>query len=229
MNLRAVFLLALTCGCGCPAAALAAPLDLGEGLSYVRLHRLPDDLALLAAAWPAPALIVDLRYPTGEGASALPAELPARPRAAPLFVLVGPVTPAGLLTALRERAPGLITLGPAAPECAPDIALAVKAEADRRAYDAFDAGASIESLTSEKDTKPRFDEAVLAREHGNGAADDSRDDTDSGDGNDSGPPAAAPAAPASAATALPLKDAVLERAVQLHRTLRALGLLPPAR
>jgi hypothetical protein len=209
----------------------AAPVDLGQKLTYVRLHRLPDDTTILAAAWSQPALIVDLRYPAGNAAQFLPADLPARPGSAPLFVLVGPATPIEALAALRDRAPALITLGPATPGRAPDLALAVTPEADRRAYDALDSGASIESLLSEKIAKTRFDEAALAHDHIRGA------DTEEETGSNGGAPADAPPAgvtppatpaanPAPAAIPAEPKDFVLQRAVQLHRALLALGKLP---
>ncbi len=210
----------------------AALLDLGQGLTYVRLHRLPDDLAAVRTAWTAAALIVDIRYPSDGGAQAPGLDLPPRPRTAPLFVLVGPATPAGLAAALHRAAPNLITLGAAAPGVPPDIVLAVKPDVDRQAYDALDAGASVDSLIGEKSAQTRFDEAALAREHENGRADapdqEAKADVRSDvlpDATTAGPSgAAAPAATANA-TPPPLKDLVLERAVQLHRALLALGML----
>ena len=154
------------------ASCLAAPADLGRGLTYARLQQLPDDDALLAAVWKAPALIIDLRHPAGVTGQTIPADLPSRSRTAPLFILVGPDTPAGLLAALRDHAPALITIGLAAPGLTPDIALPLSPEADRRAYDALAAGASAESLISESLAKRRFDEAALARERDSGAAEE---------------------------------------------------------
>ncbi len=217
-----------------PAAAAAAPLDLGQGLAYVRLHRLPDDLAVLKAAWTAPALIVDARYPAG-GAPEAGLDLPPRPRTAPLFVLVGADAPAGLLAVLRRSASAVITLGVAKPGLVPDIALDVKPELDRRAYDALGAGVPLDSLIGETIIPARFNEAALAREHENGGPEDSDQVAESGVRSDVAPDGAAPAPPGSAAAGAaakpaeppPLKDVVLERAVQLHRALRALGLLPP--
>jgi hypothetical protein len=200
----------------------SAPVDLGQKLTYVRLHRLPDDATILAAAWSQPALVVDLRYSTGDTAHSLSANLPARPRSAPLFVLVGPATPPEALAALRERVPSLITLGLAAPGQVPDITLAVAPEADRRAYEALDSGASIDSLLGEKIAKTRFDEAALAHEHTGETMREARP------GSDGAAPADAPPAGVTppAATPAELKDAVLQRAVQLHRALLALGKLP---
>ena len=177
---------------------------------------------MLTAAWSEPALIVDLRYSAGNAAPLLPADLPSRPRSAPLFALIGPGTPAEALAALRDRAPALITLGPAAPGSAPDLALAVTLEADRRAYDALDSGTSVDSLLSEKITKTRFDEAALAHEHTRGSAkDESPVSTDPVPANPpstgDAPPANSAATPPPAATPAEPKDLVLQRAVQLPR------------
>ena len=262
MSIRALFLLALTSVFGAPTvglAAPAAPLDLGQGLSYVRLRHGPDDSALLKAAWPAPALVVDLRYPKGDPIRVFAIDLPARPPTSALFVLIGPGTSEDAVRTLRALAPNLVTLGSAGPGLAPDVALAVKPEVDRRAYDALDAGTPLETLISEKHSEPRFNEAALAREHENSDTDEADGEADSGSQDDSAPdakpaaptppppPSAAPPAlptplppaapgaaptgqPANAAPAPmpappPLKDEVLERAVQLHRTLLALGML----
>ena len=251
-RLRLVFL------CGLPLVPThlpaAVPLDLGQKLSYVRLHRLPEDAATLPAAWEAPALIVDLRYPVGDPPPGFAAALAVRPRIAPLFVLTGPAPPAALLAALRQRAPALIIVGLAVPGLTPDIALAVKAEDDRRAFDALESGTSIESLISEKSTKRRFDEAELAREHGrnpdNDAAETPAPPVSSGSAESSGAPPALPttpavppatpapsapvstpapaphAAPSATAAAAPPLDLVLQRAVEIHRALLALGKLP---
>lgn len=215
-----------------PAATpAAAPLDLERNLTYVRLHRLPEDAAVLTAAWHAPALVVDLRHVAGDPAQAIPAELPPRPRSAPLVALIGPDTASVLLALIREHAPALITIGLAAPGLTPDIVLPVSPEADRRAYDALDAGASVESLISEKIAKPRFDEAALAHEHTADTAADEGARPAAGGPSDfppaAGPPPATPAVPPAGAPEATPRDAVLQRAVQLHRALLALGKLPP--
>ncbi len=218
--------------CAAVAAALpAAPLDLGQGLTYVRLRNLPDDFAALKAAWPAPALAIDLRYPANNGAIAMGLALAPRPTTAPLFVLVGPGTPEVAVQVLRSLAPNLITVGLRAPGVVPDIALDVKPDTDRRAYDALDAGTPLDSLIGEKPAPARFNEAALAREHENGGPDDSDRQTDLGVRSDVAPAAVPPgptgaAAPAVEAPPPPLKDLVLERAMQMHRALLALGLLP---
>ena len=201
-------------------AAPAPAVDLGQNLTYLRLRSLPADAPALTAAWLAPALVVDLRYPAVEGSPAIPAGLPSRPRHAPLFVLVGPGTPADALAALRAAAPAQITLGLPAPGVTPDLVLAVDPAADRRAYDALEAGAGLDALINVKIAKERFDEAALAREHEQDQAGNPPPDL----------PPAAPAAPAAPATAPapppPPVDVVLQRAVQLHRALLALGRLP---
>jgi hypothetical protein len=262
MSIRALFIVALTSVLGASAsspAPPAAPLDLGQGLSYVRLRHGPDDSGPLKAAWPARALVVDLRYPQGDSTRVFAIDMPARPPTSALFVLIGPGTSEDAVRALRALAPNLVTLGPAGPGLAPDVALAVKPEADRRAYDALDAGTPLETLIGEKHSEPRFNEAALAREHENGDTDEADGEADTGGQDDSAPdakpaapippppssaptparptpspPAASGAAPAGQpASAVPapvpspppLKDEVLERAVQLHRTLLALGLL----
>jgi hypothetical protein len=216
-------------------AAPSAPQDLGRGLTYARLQQLPDDDAMLATVWKAPALIIDLRHPDGAMGQTIPADLPSRSRTAPLFILVGPDTSADLLAALRDHAPALITIGLAAPGLTPDLALPLSPEADHRAYDALAAGASAESLISENLTKHRFDEAALARDRDNGAAEDEEPGPNGADQSipapAAGPPPAPPPAPAgvhptTAAPERPLKDIVLQRAVQLHRALLALGKLP---
>jgi hypothetical protein len=212
-------------------AAPSAPLDLGRGLTYARLQQLPDDDAMLATVWKAPALIIDLRHPIGATGQTIPADLSSRPRTAPLFILVGPDTPAALLAALRDHAPALITIGLAAPGLTPDIAFPLNPEADRRAYDALAAGASAESLISENLTKHRFDEAALARDRDNGVAEDEEPGPNGADPNTALPAAGPPPAPAgvpptTTAPERPLKDIVLQRAVQLHRALLALGKLP---
>jgi hypothetical protein len=200
--------------------AVAAPLDLGQKLTYVRLHHLPADLAQVATVWPSPALIVDLRYAVEEGTHAAGPGLPARARGEPLFVLVGPATPETAVVALRLVAPGLLTLGLPAPGIPPDIAVAVTPADDRRAYDALDSGVSIESLLSEKLAKQRFDEAALLHERAEVPS--------AADARVAAAPPVKPDHPAAAASS-PAEptDVVLLRAIQVHRALLALGKLPP--
>ena len=210
-----------------PAHLAAAPIDLGQGLTYVRLHRLPEDLPALESAWSAQALVVDIRYPAGHLDPAGSPRLTARPRAHPLFVLVGPSTPAALVEELRKAAPALVTLGLAGPGAGTDIVLDVTPADDRRGYDALDAGKPVDALVGEKERGPRFDEAVLAREHENADARDAGPPEPPA-AQPAGPPAAqGAAAPAATAAEPAIRDLVLERAIQLHRTLLALGMIRP--
>ncbi len=209
-----------------PATPPPARQDLGEGLAYVRLRRLPEDAGALTAAWTAPALIVDLRYTSG--GDSLPTDLPARPRTAPLFILVSPATPRAVLAALDRADPARLTLGISGAEPTPDIALEVTAETDRRAYDARDTGTPLDALISVKETKQRFDEATLNREreknHGTSAEPAAPPDAapvPNATPAEAQPPAAKPPEPPE-----PLMDRVLLRAVQLHRGLRALHRIP---
>lgn len=218
----------------CPSclAAPVASVDLGQNLTYVRVHRLPDDDALVATAWKAAALIIDLRHVSGDPVASFSADLAARPALNPLFVLTGPETPSGLIATFRRRAPALITIGLSGPGNAPGLAIAVSPEIDRQAYDAVEAGKSVESLISEQVAKPRFDEAALARDHTSAVAGDDGDQSRTDEPKavpppDHSPAPAAGATPSPAATEVPPKDAVLQRAVQLHRALLALGKLPP--
>jgi hypothetical protein len=203
------------------AAALpAAPVtrDLGQGLAYHRVHQLPADLPAVASAQHQPA-ILDLRYVAGGGdeAAALAAWLKFNATArTPVFVLANADTGPALLPALAPRNASVIVLGAAAPPFTPDIAVKISATAERRAYDAFERGATADSLIAELSGKPRNDEAKLAKDRTPEvapAADDS--------------PASAPVTsvidPATKpAVAAPPIDLALQRAVQLHRTLLAL-------
>jgi hypothetical protein len=84
----------------------------------------------------------------------------------------------------------------------------VSPEDDRRAYDALEKGADVQSLLSDYPAKPRIDEAYLEKEH--------IADSDS------------PEIPTDKPLpARPLVDAMLQRAVQLHRGLLALKRIRP--
>ncbi len=195
----------------------AAPLthDLGQGLRYHRAHALPADLPSPDTPH-ASALVLDLRTATGDiaAATALSAWLKfhSAPRA-PVFVLVNSATSSALLAALcrREHSAGLVVLAPAAPGFTPDIALAVPPETDRNAYDALEAGTPLDALLNSPVDKPRNDEAKLARDR----------QPDRAPAVPETPPPADPSAPPVPGPP-PLLDAVLQRAVHLHRTLLAL-------
>jgi hypothetical protein len=99
--------------------------------------------------------------------------------------------------------------------------LTVSAATDRRAYDALENGATLDSLLTDNPGKERHDEASLAADSAPPASAPEDEKPDLSDLSD----AAGPEAPAAPAAPI-LIDAVLERAVQMQRTLLALGRLP---
>ncbi len=194
----------------------AAPLerDLGLGLRYYRVHSLPGDLP---AGGPEPRspCVLDIRYAAGGDADARALLAWLKARAAPktpVFLLANAETSPALLAPLdsADAVAGLVILGAAAPRARfdPDIVVRESPDAERRAYDALEKGASVESLTTRKVDTPRFDEETLVREH----LSDSAAGPDEPDASGS----AAPSAPPQ------LLDRALMRAVQLHRALLAL-------
>jgi len=200
------------------------PTALGNNLSYVRVHSLDDSAADLRSKLSAKhAFVLDLRYVTAndESVGVLKTALAAHPAEAPLFILVSPATPAGVIGALTVKSGTLVTLGVAGSESSPQIAVRTEAETDRRAYDAFDNGTPLDALISGKIEKDRYDEATLVHEFKNGNSEPepplSPDPTKLkiASGSDK------PAEGAAIATA-PLKDLVLQRALNLYQALLAL-------
>jgi hypothetical protein len=206
------------------STAPAAPLerDLGQGLTYYRVHRLPADLPASDPAAKKPrAIVLDLRYTESAqaGADALDAWLKRHAGSAnPVILLVNQATAPLLTQALanRETAAGLVAIGTPSDNFIPDIAIAASAEAERTAYDALDHGTTVDALISDNPEKPRHDEAELAQQHR--APPPAADDTDG--------PEPAPAEKKTPPPP-PVTDRVLQRAVHLHRALLALRKLPP--
>ena len=209
-----------------PALSRAAPLtrDLGEGLAYHRITTLPADLPTTEAARKQPC-VLDLRYARGAAAAgtALDAWLKFHATArTPVFLLVNADTAAALLAPLAARLPasGLVILGTPSPALTPDLVLKISPADERRAYDALAAGTPVEALLNDTPEKPRNDEARLAKDRQSppanapDAADDSLVDLIL-------PVAIAEKSPPPKPPA-PLIDAALQRAVQLHRSLKAL-------
>lgn len=202
--IRLALLLLLAC-----LPCLARTEDLGDGLSYARVHALPSDLPTLPR--PAPrAWILDVRYVAGGPNEAALLEtwvsLNARP-SSPVFLLVNASTGAALIARFSNRAlPGLILVGPRRPGLRPDLAVATPPDLERRAYLALDAGTPILTLVTDYPGKPRVDEEKLTKEH--------LQDIDAPEQpiEDPSHPSAPP----------PLIDAVLQRAVQVERGLVAL-------
>jgi hypothetical protein len=192
-------------------AAPAVPVehDLGSGLSYVRVHRLPADLPAKPSGRLAPC-VIDLRYVDApeDAAAAFSAWLKFRasPRA-PVFVLANAGTSVPLLKVLREseRGAGVVLVGVESDQFRPDVAVRSTAAEERRAYDAFEEGATLATLLADHPNKVRNDEASLTRER---------------------PPEPLPEPPAAGSaggkTTAPPIDATLQRAVHLHRALVAL-------
>jgi hypothetical protein len=190
------------------ASAAPAERDIGNGLVYVRVHKLPGDLPAKPAGR-VPPCIVDLRYvdADADAAAAFVAWLKFRatPRS-PLFVLANAETSSALLKPLagHERATGIVVVGIEHPPFHPDVTVRGSPEEERRAYDALEAGAPIGSLLADNPNKVRNDEASLSKDRLAEASADAADDTLAG--KRSPPPI----------------DATLQRAVHLHRALVAL-------
>ena len=84
----------------CPTTATELT-DLGQGLSYLRVHSPADSFKAAASSG---ALVLDLRYTTADESSAaeLKSALAARPANAPLFILLSPSTPPVLAPIVRQ-------------------------------------------------------------------------------------------------------------------------------
>jgi hypothetical protein len=204
---------ALVAACALVHASAAATLvrDLGQGLTYYRVHEIPQDQPAPLSGRPG-ACILDLRYAKSDelGASALKSWVMFNVSTrAPVFVLENSQTDPALLAVFPSRGPaGLIVLAPVSARIAPQIAVIVSPEDDRRAYDALEKGADIQSLLNDYPDKPRVDEAYLEKEH---IADSDAPEV----------PTDKPMPPR------PLVDAMLQRAFQLHRGLLALRKIQP--
>jgi hypothetical protein len=186
----------------------AAPVvrDLGQGLTYVGVAALAEDLPA-AGAVPAGACVLDLRGAVGSDAdaAALSAWLKGRARpAAPVFVLGNSETAFALRLVLVDRTPGsgMMVVGVAGPGFEPDVAVKVAPEQERAALAALRRGARRWMNSCGKTAKNRNDEASLLRERPvDGEATNSTT--------------------AKAGTAAVI-DVTLQRAVHVHRTLLAL-------
>ena len=179
--------------------------DLGSGLTYYRVHQLPQDQPSPPSGRPG-ACILDLRYAKSDEASAAALRAWIKFNVsvhAPVFVLENAATDPALLAAVPGGGqPGLIILAPIGDKIGPDIAVRVGPREDRKAYDALDKGADVKSLLSDYPDKPRIDEAYLEKEHI--------------------PDSESPEVPTDKLPLRPLIDPMLQRAVQLHRGLVAL-------
>ena len=196
-------------------AATNEPTDLGNNLSYLRVHSLADSTPYLRPALSANRpLVLDLRYTTAteESLVALRSALAQHPREAVLFVLISSATPTALVGALNQTPGALISLGATSTRSA-RIEVKTDPATDRRAYDALDAGTPLETLISGKVEKERYDEASLVAEFKNGNLEAEP------------PPEPDPTAPKPDEPTPkdpPLVDRVLQRAVHLQQAMLAL-------
>ncbi len=208
------------------ASAFATELDnLGQGLGFLRLGPLADQQkSFNSPVGDTPALVLDLRDATADEtvSTALLATLRGRPAGRGVcLVLLSSSTAPALLAAFATTPSGCLTVGRADGACHPDIAVATTADAEQRVRAAFAAGMSLTALLSVPSDKPRHDEAELAKDHAAGIPPPAEDDS------------AAPSAPKPIADETtkksappkepPVLDVVLQRAVQVHRGLLALG------
>lgn len=209
-----------------PAFALAAePPNLGSNLAYLRVHSLADAMPELQIQLAEKhASVLDLRYATAtqESTTALRDVLTARPADMRLFILISPATPGAVLEMIGPLVHDkLITLGVAGSQPAPRIIVKIDAKTDRQAYDAFDHGTPITELISGKIEKDRFDEAALVKDFKNGNTDAEPpslpDPSQPDDTADSDNPAET-----LAKKPAPLRDHVLQRALNLQQALSAL-------
>lgn len=209
-----------------PAVGTAPAGVLGQNLDYLRVREVP---AGLTAARPSAtgALVLDLRFTLAgaDGGRALTSWLRERARpAAPVLVIFNAATAQNLIAALSPGTlpPGVVTLAPAGASLPADVLVNVDLAADRAAYDAFAAGTPLANLVNVATDKPRFDEAELIRrdaeENATGKA-APKAAPPSSPGGRGGPPGRRGGAPARP----PVVDTLLQRAVQLQRTLLALG------
>ncbi|PTY02513.1 hypothetical protein DB347_24225 [Opitutaceae bacterium EW11] len=190
--------------------------DVGQGLVYVRIADLTKDAATLEEALTKPDVVLDFRFAAATVASieSLNLRLEAKtppPKGLRLF-LVNPQTDQRLAGVLTNERPRELTIGPASPALVVDIPVSTTEEEDRRAYEALAAGTPVEKLTSSNTDKRRFDELSLA--HNRGGEIPTQDED-----NQAPPPEAMEATEPAKKEMAPPHDAVLERAIQIARSL----------
>lgn len=197
--------------------------SLGEGLFYFRVTSLPGQLtAMRAALAKHSALVIDLRGVSTNisAAQALrTALLPTSGKAkVARFVLINDATASVVLLALGgglpgNNLPGVLMIAPSNAAVLADVKALGSAEEDKRACEAAANGTPLEKLINYQPDKPRYDEAVLVREH----AGELPPEADAADAN----PVENPDSKKTAQER-PLTDSVLQVAVQIHRALLAL-------
>ena len=183
--------------------------DLGQHLSYLRLHAIPADLPASTQDSRHP-WIVDLRFVTAQSdeARVLQAwvKFNASP-ASPVFLLANESTSVSLVAHfLRHPVPEVMVVAPKNANFTPDVEVVVSEKTDKKAYEAYEHGSTIASLTTDFPEKPRVDEETLAKEH---IPDSQAPDVPEEDPKHPTPPP-------------PLIDRVLQRAMHLDQGLLAL-------
>ena len=176
------------------------PVDIAEGIFYFRGTTAITDVA------PANA-VVDLRFVP-------PPALPppwVKTAAQPVIVLLAGEDVPAWLALLEGRSAPVLLLGPTGTGPGLDLEVSVPAEPLGQVVAAIDAGTDVVALSQPVVAKRRFDEAALVRHH-NGDEDETDAAASSDDENDDVEPSAPP-----------LRDPMLERAVQVIQGLRALG------
>jgi hypothetical protein len=212
-----------------PGLRAAIEKDLGNSLVYYRItDAQADRTAVLDKIAHRPALVLDLRcLSVSEGfVDALQTVLARTPPPhAARIVLINATTSPALVAMLGTELPYLITIGPRSTSVTPDVAVAISDEEDRRAFAALANGVDLEKLINDNREKRRYDEAKLVQDHSNGITPpdsvlpaDAEDDTVKTEPTNSKKESSS----AKKVEPAPLIDLVLERAVQLHRSLLAL-------
>lgn len=195
--------------CVAQIAASAAPMehDLGQDLVFFRLHELPADLPSARPGRTKPC-VVDIRYVAAEPAAASAFSAWIKFRATvrtPVFVLANAATSAALLQALAEfeTGQGVIVIGAARGPFQPDSGVTISEEDERKAFNALEQGTPLVKLIADQPDKVRNDEASLVKEAL----------------RESPAEVGLPSRPTPRPS--PPIDAALQRAVHLHRALRA--------
>lgn len=201
-----------------PISLHAAPVnrELGDGLLYFRAEIIPRDLP--PADVKAGPLVLDLRYALAESdaSTALNTWLNLRAKpATPVFLLVNSDTAPALKDQLKHvtTRDSVITLGRSTDDFKPDIEIETASDEERRAYDLLAETASIDSLLVENANKPRVDEASIMR-----ARDEAGEELFEANPLDR----LSPTDTKLEVKSEPPIDRALQRAVHLHRALRAL-------
>lgn len=212
-----------------PGLQAAIEKELGNSLAYFRVtDPEADRTPVLDAIALRPALVLDLRsLSVSHGfVDALQIALARTPPPhAVRIVLLNATTSPALVAALGQELPSVITLGPRSPSLSPDIIVATSNEDDLRAFHALATGTPVDKLINDNREKRRYDEAKLVQDHANGVTPpDSVLPAEAEDDTVKTEPTSVKKSPEAGKKTepLPIIDLVLERAVQLHRSLLAL-------